>query len=170
MYHPKYCFILCCLALALSGACRRADRPADLPKLYPCEIVVLSEGKPFPGVKVSFYKSDPAFKWGIGAFTDETGTAKMRTHGKYDGVPEGEYLVTITKEERDKIDVLRNEAGEIISMGSTRAMVGVYSYVDPQFTEQETTSLKINVEKKKTKQEFEVGKNEKKLLRRESAN
>ncbi len=139
MYKYIVPFVVVLTTLFLAG-CRRVERPADMPKLYPCEVAVLSEGKPLAGAKVSFHKKDPDFKWGIGGFTDESGKAVMVTHGQYHGVPEGEYLVAISKQERDRIETPAGDPDRVVKI-PRNAMLNVYTWVAPVYAEPETTTL-----------------------------
>jgi hypothetical protein len=139
------------------GCVNNDSRPADMPKLVPCTVTVLSEGQPLPNVEVDFHSADPDFKWQAGATTDANGVAQMVTYGRFFGVVEGEYSVTVTKLERETFDPKHPPK-----------LVKVFTLTDPQYIDSKTTPLKIKVSGK-TVQSFEVGKTGNTVLRQEIA-
>jgi hypothetical protein len=144
------------LGMALAGCADNDSRPEGMPKLVPCTVTILSEGQPLPDVKVDFNSDDPTFRWQAGATTDANGVAKMVTYGRYFGVVEGEYSVTVTKLEREDFDPEHPPK-----------LIKVFTLTDPQYTDPKTTPLKIKVSGK-TVQSFDVGKTEKTVLRQEN--
>ena len=141
--------------------CARQDptRPVDLPPLVPCTVTILSDGQPLADAQVSFHSDDPAFKWSPGNFTDSSGTAQMVTYGRFFGVVEGEYTVTVSKVERESFDP-----------ENPPRQVRVYTYTDAKFTDPATTPLRIKVEGRRVTETFDVGPTEKTVLRMEDAN
>jgi len=145
------------LLLSIFG-CGGQPLPDGMPKLFECNVKILSEGQPLPDVTVEFCSSDPDFKWGTSATTDENGNARMVTYGKYFGVPEGEYTVIVHKLQREEFDPERPPR-----------QVRLFTLTDPQYTSPKTTPLKITVNGK-TAQEFDVGKTDAtQVLRMEDA-
>lgn len=148
-------FVLFLLFGPLIG-CGGPARPSDMPRLYPCELTVTSESVPFADAMIGFYSTDPEFKWGIGAITGADGKARMVTHGQYFGVPEGDYVVTVMKTEREEFDPEKPPR-----------TVKVFTYTAPEYTERSTTPLKISIGKGKKVETLEIGKTEKQVLRSE---
>lgn len=139
-----------------------------MPKLYPCVLTFTQEGKPLVDATVNFKSvNDPAFKWTIGAITNEAGVAEMLTHGQFRGVPEGEYKIIITKEENIQEKSANtppvNHDWEEYTVGG--GMISVFSHVEKEYTDQKTTPLTITIAKGKNKQDFDCGKAGRTLLR-----
>ncbi|MDR0609264.1 MAG: DUF4198 domain-containing protein [Planctomycetaceae bacterium] len=151
-FFPLFVF----LGIMFVGCVNDDSRPADMPKLVPCTVTILSEGQPLPHVEVDFHSADPDFKWQAGATTDANGVAKMVTYSRYFGAVEGEYAVTVTKLERETFDPEHPPKS-----------VKVFTLTDPQYIDPQTTPLKINVSGK-TVQSFDVGKTGNTVLRQES--
>jgi len=103
---------------------------------------------------VSLHSTIPNFKWTIGGITDAKGKAIIATHGRYIGVPEGEYAVTVEKVESDQYDPEKPPP-----------TVRLYSYTKLEYTDPEKTPLKINVTRKSRAETLDVGKLEKIVLR-----
>ncbi|MDO5554190.1 MAG: hypothetical protein Q4G68_10555 [Planctomycetia bacterium] len=76
--------------------CSAGDRPADLPDLYKIRIKLTQEGQPVEGALVNFVARSP-LKWAVGGVSDASGICQPRTHGKFNGVPEGSYDITVRK-------------------------------------------------------------------------
>ena len=62
---------------------------------------VTFEGKPATGATVRFYRTDPANptrpQYVADGLTDEDGTFVVSTHKAFDGIPAGEYRVTVVQ-------------------------------------------------------------------------
>ena len=143
------------LCLAILG-CGSAPLPDGMPKLSSCVITVQSDGQPLEGVVVAFHHSDPAFRWAPGATTNAAGKAVMVTHGQYFGVVDGDYVITVSKMERESFDPAKPPRE-----------IKVYTLIDAQFSNPKTSPLKISVAGK-TAQTVDVGKGIKEILRMES--
>ncbi|GHT27924.1 hypothetical protein FACS18942_07840 [Planctomycetales bacterium] len=139
--------------LLLSG-CGGVERPADMPQLYPCEITVTAEGTPLAGATIGLYSAVPDFKWTIGGLTNEQGKAVVTTHGKYSGVPAGEYTVTVEKLEPEPYDAEKPPA-----------QIKIYTLTNPEYTDKDKSPLKLTVQKKKTSESVDTGKPIKAVLR-----
>ncbi|QDT66709.1 carboxypeptidase-like regulatory domain-containing protein [Calycomorphotria hydatis] len=71
--------------------------PDDLPLLYRCEVKVTYHGEPLKDATITMIPAEG--KWvGVGT-TNASGTALMRTQGRHEGVPSGDYRVTVHKSE-----------------------------------------------------------------------
>ncbi|MDR0336162.1 MAG: hypothetical protein LBI18_03630 [Planctomycetaceae bacterium] len=156
MKHNFLFLILSICVVAFFGCNNNGSRPEGMPRLVPCVVTVLSEGQPLSEVDVAFHSSDSTFRWGSNATTDSNGKAVMATYGQFFGVVEGEYSVTVTKLERETFD---NE--------HPPKQIKVFTLTDVQYTNPQTTPLKITVSGKTT-QTFDVGKTGKNVLRLES--
>ncbi|HBT78069.1 MAG TPA: hypothetical protein DEB39_14365 [Planctomycetaceae bacterium] len=143
-----------------------------MPRLYSCEITVLAEGKPLENATIAFHKNDvTAFKWVVTSLTNASGKARMVTQGRYSGVPEGEYVITVTKLERDrKTPSVEITPDNLTQYAIKSATVDVYTWVDPVYREKDTTPLKITIDGKSLDRQFDVGKSERKFLFKETAN
>jgi hypothetical protein len=76
-------------------------RPADLPKLYPCQITVTDGGSPVAEARVSMADESSGKSWSIHGITNSAGIAEMRTtYTNYtaSGVPQGNFKVALDKE------------------------------------------------------------------------
>ncbi|GHT32463.1 hypothetical protein FACS1894214_4330 [Planctomycetales bacterium] len=146
--------------LFLSG-CGGAERPANLPKLYPTSITLTQEGKPLVNAMVMLYSADADFKWSVAGITNASGTAEIKTHGKFSGSPLGEYKVAVSKTENpnqgESFD--DTEEGQKKRAAAKRQSVAViYNLVEKQYMERDTTPLLIKIEKGKNRQTFDAGK------------
>ena len=95
------CF-LASLILLLSG-CGGERLPPGMPKLYSATITVTQDGAPLVGAEVIILNVDPSVSWSAGGTTDENGTLKLRTMGRYNGAPAGRYKVAVRKVETPNI-------------------------------------------------------------------
>ena len=158
--------MLSCFVPILSG-CGGPARPADLPKLYPCTITVVQDGKPLSDGLVTLFSAAPEFKWAVFAQLDSSGTGTVFTQGLYPGAPEGEYKVVVSKQDFVEEPVgptrIDGDSGrEITSTIST-----VYTLVGKDYTSKETTPLTLTVSSKgDNKQQFDCGKPVREFLHR----
>ena len=164
----KHIFFLLVSFLVTSG-CGGQQRPADLPKLYPCTITVSQDGKPLGDALVKLISTDPNFKWAVFAQINASGTGKVYTQGLYAGAPEGEYKVVISKEEETAETTgpavtKVGEFGETTTVAPT--MLVVHSLVEKSYTDAETTPLGITISRKGNDKQFGCGKPVKELLRK----
>ncbi len=127
-----------------------------MPNLSPCVVTVTSDGQPLQDAIVSFYTTDPKFRWVPGATTDAAGKAVMVTHGQYFGAVDGDYTITVQKTERESFDTQ-----------NPPQTIKVYTLIDPKFADATTSPLKIKVAGK-TNETVDVGKQIKEVLRTES--
>jgi len=155
------------LAVSLLSGCGSQPRPADLPPLYPCTVMVTQGGQPLSEGIVRLVSEDPSFKWAVFAQLNSSGTGKMFTQGLYAGAPEGDYKVVISKEE----EVVEEAGPTVVRQGEfgeetfTPTRIMVYSLVEKEYAEAETTPLTITVGKKGNDQKFECGTSVRELLR-----
>jgi hypothetical protein len=77
-------------------------RPAGMPNLTPCKIIVTMEGKPVEAVTVKLFSDN--LTWACTGRTNSSGVATLVTDMKYNGVPAGTYKILLTR-----IDVEKRE-------------------------------------------------------------
>ena len=122
-----------------------------MPKLYPCTLVITQENKPLEGAVVALFHQDRSLqKWTAGGVTDKSGKVVLKTQGRYDGVVEGDYKVTVIKTEVEPGVLLNPETEEAIP-GKT------WTLVEPRFGNVALTPLTLAVEGKKISETFDVG-------------
>ncbi len=117
-----------CLSLAGCG-----EKGPELPKCYPVSGKVLVDGAPAVRALVGFHPKAPQFngeKYGGSTFTDDDGVFRMTTFSAGDGVPAGEYAVTIV--------------ANWISKGGQD--VGVPDLLGGEYATPEVSTLKVTVQ------------------------
>jgi len=149
------------LLIAVIG-CSGAPRPAGLPKLYPVTLTIQQEGQPLSGTMVQLVPQNPS-QWGSGGTTDAQGRVNIRTHGQYDGAPEGTYAVVLTKQETlypmpEEIQRGSREDQMAWTQNNPNALAETFDLIQPEFQSPETTPLKVHVDKKAVKQTLDAGK------------
>ena len=156
MMKRKSHFVLPMLVLAavlvMDSGCRQ-DRPKGFPKTYPCSVTLTQEGAPAAGIRVFFYAKGESCPWTIGGETDSGGVAKMKTHGRFDGVPEGTFSVVLEKTETEG-GAVQNERNPLSreEMEESKS----YTLVNSEYTKMETTPIEITVGGK-TSETYEIG-------------
>lgn len=139
-------FLFVSLVLVLSGCTRDTSRPPDLPKLNPCQIVVIQNQQPLENALVRLQSTDPNTKYGSSSgTTDSMGVASLSTYG-YKGAPEGEYSITVRKTVTEGGKEIENPFG-----GKSRRGGKDYSLVEKQYVNMKTTPLKITISAEKSK-------------------
>ena len=136
------------ILFSLAG-CSKQLKPDGFPPLYSASVQVMQDGKPLEGALVSLHgTANTPLKWGVFAQTDSNGKAVFVTHGKFYGAPEGEYLITVEKEE--VVEVSRR--GDNIVSES-------FTLVEEQYVDKGKTPLRIQIQKKgRNHAELNVGK------------
>ncbi len=79
-----------------------SDEPGAVRKLertHPTTVTVYADGSPCVGATVRLFRETPAKKWeGVAdGVTEGDGAAALSTFNPFDGVPAGEYAVTVTQ-------------------------------------------------------------------------
>ena len=144
----RFCLLLFVSALFLSSSgCQPANRPEGLPTLHPCTVTVTQNGAPVADVSVQLIAKE-ASNWPSGGITDAAGKAVIVTYGRFPGVPLGEYTVVLSKQE-SKSDPSADE----YTSGTTE----IFSLIAVEHTKQETSALRLTVNKGKNAESFEVG-------------
>lgn len=132
------------LFMAFPPGCGFNAVPEGLPELTPCSLTIVQEGKPLVGAIVLLYPDNQGCPWTVSGTTNECGVAEMTTHGKYPGIPQGDWSVTVSK---------NNTVYDKKSEGDNWT---IYAKVDPLYSDKETTPLRLRCEAETVKM-FDVG-------------
>ena len=152
-------FIISLLVLCAFSGCGKDKRPADMPALYPCEITITQGGQSLAGALVTL---KPTGKWIMDGKTASNGTANIRTHGKFAGVPAGTYTVCVSKIEISPSSLVEPskdasyEEWQDYHAKANAEKRPKYQLVNPEYGT-DTSTLSITVSKGKTRQTFDVG-------------
>jgi len=163
--------IITLLAVCVLSGCGGPARPAGLPTLYSCEITITQGGQPFEGALVRLLPDSGTFEWVISGNTDSSGIAKLVTHAKYPGAPEGTFKVLVSKTQltpskypqpddsapQSEWEQWKEQAGS-----EKRQKV---RYVKPEYDNVKTTPHSITITKGKNQQTFDVGEAIKEVLK-----
>ena len=160
-------------SLVLFSGCGGQKLPPDMPKLHPTVITIEQEGVPLASALVTMVNVDQSIAWSCVARTDASGRATMQTNGMYNGVPEGTYTVTVTKQEVEGSDPYADapdpntdreayqawysqNASRIAAMESQPPVV--YNLVNPEFSSRSTSTLEVTITAGRNQQTLDVGK------------
>lgn len=128
------------------------DRPEGMPALVPVVLTFTQEGVPCEKASVSLIP-DESSRWPIGGSTDAQGKVELKTYGKFPGVPEGNYTVTVSKVERE----VQQDAPAPKSQYDAKPEVN-YNLIDVSYGAKATSKLRVEVQKgKKDYPVFELG-------------
>ncbi len=122
-------------------------RPDGLPPLVSCKITVTQDSQPLADATVSLYSDD--VPWAVGGTTDASGVAVIYTHGQYAGAPEGNYVVTVTKQVVEQAEVALSPS--VMTQGGK-----AYDLVEEQYGSRDKSPLTLEVSGKTT-EKFDVG-------------
>ena len=163
------------LLLLMVSGCSRQDLPKDLPKLYPVIVVLHQEDKPLSDAIVTAVSIGANSKWSGAGKTDASGESVLYVNGQYEGLPEGEFKVMVSKVESDKGPEVPPEPDPQQDRGAwarwnqkyngPHMIPKSYNLVEPIYAQQEKTPLRINVRKEKNKFTLDVGKAVKNLAK-----
>ncbi|MDO5554579.1 MAG: hypothetical protein Q4G68_12550 [Planctomycetia bacterium] len=138
-----------------SGCDRGPQPPADMPKLTPCSVTVVTDDGPLADALIALYPAsgEPGYDWLIQGQTDETGKAIIRTQDRFVGCPAGDFRVMVTKTVSETSDAT-----------SAKLKVKCYSLVDTKFSDRATTPLTLTVGDSPCNEKFELGPSKKVLI------
>lgn len=141
------------LALALQAGCSKdTRRPVDMPELFPVSIAITAEGKPLEGATVTLIGKTRSKYSSCSAVTDASGVALLKTY-TYEGVPLGQYIVTVEKRGVEGAKEVQTPEGLTDSIGGK-----IYQYIDSKYTNERSSPFSIDVTEKGGQETFEVGK------------
>jgi len=145
--------------LAIVLGCGGPKRPADLPKLYPCKITVIQDGKPLQEAMVFVRPQDGNLRFVIGGKTDALGVAQVKVDGQWEGVPEGEFLVSISKIVTPPDLAIPTETTPLHERRrmQDQAAKDVKETVDTKYSDLVKTQLRLKVGKKAVTEQYDVG-------------
>jgi hypothetical protein len=131
--------------ISICGCGKPSHLPEDFPKIYPCEISVIQEGKPLENAMVSLSPIGNTDKYAgsCSATTDAHGKAVVMTYGQ-SGVPTGKYKILISK--------LKDEGGtEVEDAFGSKSIKGakIYSYVEAKYSDKNLTPFEIEIKEQK---------------------
>ncbi|MDD3468541.1 MAG: hypothetical protein PHE53_01010 [Thermoguttaceae bacterium] len=139
------------LGLLLIVGCGGKPTPEGFPDLVPCQVEVIQDGKPLAEATVGFVSDQ--LQWAVGGVTNEQGVAQMYTHGDFEGSPEGDFRVTITKTVIEGAPTPEQLASPSFSGRGGEA----FDYVDLQYKDPKNTPFQVKVSGT-TREKFDVGK------------
>ncbi len=151
-------FVLFVAVIVITG-CKDNSRPADLPPLVSCEVMVIQDEKPLKDAVVSLIgaSTGPNAKYQASGVTNAEGKTKLSTYG-YEGVPEGQYKVCIWKDTVEGVKQFTNDDGEISNTDGKE-----FRTVDLQYFSADKTPLSIDIKGKSMPlTSFDIGKSIKK--------
>ena len=149
-------------AVAAVIGCSGEQRPDGLPKLYPCTITITQDGQPLAEATVQLHDPAVTDRWTVSGLTNASGSAVMRTHGQFPGVPEGRFKIILTKTVLEGGSTDDETTPE--NARKPREAVKVYSLVGKEYTNRETTPLEIVIDGKKRSESFNIGRTERILI------
>lgn len=128
------------LAAVVAVGCGGLKKPSDMGELGGCVVKVTQDGAPLEGADVIFHAQDEANKkYTPSGRTNEKGEAKIKTYG-FEGVPAGEYKVTVTKLVIEEGELVVAEDGsESVEGGSE------YQVVAEEYRNVDTTPLTVTI-------------------------
>ena len=90
----KQKLFLCLLSFGFIAGCG-TKLPDGMPTLYPVTLTVTQDGNVLDGAIIEL--SGGSGVWSASGVTDAQGQTKLHTQGRYAGVPEGTFKVTVMK-------------------------------------------------------------------------
>jgi len=156
-------FILSIFVVCAFSGCGKEERPAGFPTLYPCTITITQEEKPLDGALVRLVPESGSSQWIVSGKTDASGTAKLSTHAKFAGAPEGTFKVCISKiyETPSQFPPPAKDAPyeewEAWRAQSNSEQRPKYHHVKPEYDNVKATPHSITITKGKNRQTFDVG-------------
>ena len=151
--------LLSALAITLLATigCGGSPRPDGLPPTYPLTIKVLQEGQPLGDAAVALIDQDSSVKWAIGGTTNAEGIAQIWTHGTYNGAPEGNYSVVITKTIYEGLDDYNDAMIRGDTAAAQRIQVNMFQLVEDAYTVAKDTPIKVEVTRSTRTLEVDAG-------------
>jgi hypothetical protein len=157
----RSCFYYCIgiiLILCTLNGCWSQNVPEGLPKLYQCTLTLYINNIPLDDATVMIIPIEPEKSiWVAGGVSNSHGMVKPMIQGKYSGVPEGKFKVTVTKrkieiDEQKVADILKQE--KKMEERTVRAVIAknaseTINLVHPNCAQIHTTPLEIEVKKGK---------------------
>ena len=142
------CFFVS-LVLPFAGCGGGEQLPPGMPRLYRAVLTVTQDGAPLAGADVILVSLDPSVNFPASGVTDQNGVLRLRTLGRYDGVPLGRYRVGVQKMESPNVVLPQDSPSNPEEARELRRLLaeleaGVFRVVGEQFAI-ENTELEIEV-------------------------
>ncbi len=133
-------FCAAALVAVVAVGCGKNNKPGDMGELGGCVVKVTQDGKPLEGADVIFHAQDEANKkYTPSGRTNEKGEAKIKTYG-FEGVPAGEYKVTVAKLVIEEGTTTQDEDGaDVVERGAE------YQVVADEYRNVDTTPLTVTI-------------------------
>ena len=154
---------MACL-FAFSG-CGQERRPDGMPPLHLCRITIIQDGQPLEGAIVTLHNTGQGTNWGSSGTTAASGVADIFTQGQYKGAPEGNYKVTVRKEETvslatpEQLAAIEKAKAENPKwFDPPRIKQETWQLVEKQYTDDKETPLELVISSGKNNIEFDLGK------------
>jgi len=156
--HPFFLLPGLAVVVIVSG-CSGPQKPSDLPTLYPCKITVIQDGKPLHDAMVFVRPQDGSLRFVIGGKTDAKGVAVVKVDGQWEGVPEGEFIVSISKIVTPSDLETPNETTPLNERRrmQEQAVQQTKETVDPKYSDLVKTQLRLKVGKNAVSEQYDVG-------------
>ena len=155
--------LLILLILPFLSGCNQKVKPDGMPDLYPCSITITQGGTPLEGALVKLEpKQGGTIAWNSDGRTDAKGIAKIATGIDFNGVPEGEYIVRVSKTELSPSELAEYAPKNPIEYDkwekAKRAEKRItYNLVKPEFNDAKMAPHSITITKGKNEATFDVG-------------
>ena len=139
--------LLCAVVLFVAG-CSGEKKPDGMPALHKTKLTFTQGGAPLADAKITLFADNAAnTQWTSGGVTDSNGVIQLKTLGKYDGVPEGTYKVTVSKTETEGTAEEVVVSDDVSKKPAASSGGGAKSYylVDSKHRSAATTELVLEV-------------------------
>ena len=158
MWRFSFLIVGACIFLG----CNREKLPEGMPKLYPCTITIIQDGKPLSEASITLHPEDSTLlRWIPGGVTDRNGVCTVRTLGRYPGSMSGSFKVTVEKIEAEESSfpgdpppgVDKGEWDRKREQEKLRA----WRLVEKKYSSYLTTPLEMQVSAGKNSEKFDIG-------------
>jgi len=155
-------FIISLIAVCVLVGCGGPQRPAGFPALFLCEITITQGGQPLVGADVRLMPESGSADWIISGKTGSNGVARVSTHGKFDGAPEGTFKVLVSKtlvkasQYTEPEDTASPEWGQWNARAAAEFRP-LIMYVKPEYDDVNAAPHSITITRGRNKATFDVG-------------
>ena len=159
--------ILILLCLLTIAGCTKNNVPDGLPELVSVTLTFTQDGVPLTGATVSLIDPNGGVPFVVGGTTNAKGNVVLHTHGRHKGAPLAKFKIRIEKTESDPRpippDVGTPEFEAYRKEMESLPPQKMYSLVEKQYTQVETTPLELDITGPLTRT-FDIGKAVKDVL------
>lgn len=142
--------------------CGGQKLPDGMPKLNPTTVTLTVDGKPFAGGIISLFPATGTFQWSVSGVTDESGQAIIKTHGNYNGAPEGEMRVCVQavrniEGETSATEMPTDDYDKMVAwQKAVQDERQTFLVAGAEYGAAETTPLTMTISKGKNSQTFDI--------------